>query len=100
MTPLPSQTPISHESGTSSAGRSTSSSNTSSALAAEEVVEHDDRDAADRERRKTEQADEEELERQHHGLHSSRWRAIKPERAAPPRAPTAEPSPPPGSRGR
>src|SRR5690606_12936131 len=66
MTPEPSQTPISQESGTSSAGRSTSSSNTASALAAEQVDEHHDRHGADRERREAEQTDEEELERQHH----------------------------------
>src|SRR5690606_38065635 len=44
---------------------------TPSALAAEQVHEHHDGDGADRERRKTEQTDEEELERQHHAAHST-----------------------------
>src|SRR6478735_122662 len=70
MTPVPSQTPISHESGARSAGRSVGSSSTiGSALAAEEVAQHDRRDEDDREARQTQQADEEEFER--HEIHGS-----------------------------
>src|SRR5215207_4025293 len=62
MTPDPSQTPMSQESGTSSAGRSTGSSIMRLALPPEQLVDDDAADPRDREARQTEQADEEEFE--------------------------------------
>src|SRR5690349_6909138 len=62
MTPDPSQTPMSQESGTSSAGRSTGSSIMRSALPLEELVDDDAADPGDREAGEPEQADEEEFE--------------------------------------
>ncbi|GAA2441185.1 hypothetical protein GCM10009857_00570 [Agromyces soli] len=66
MTPEPSQTPRSQDSGTSSAGRPTGSSIIAMprrlALALEELVDDDARDPGDRDGREAEQTDEEEFE--------------------------------------
>src|SRR3546814_17732369 len=66
MTPVPSHTPTSHDSGARSAGRSVGSSNTTppSALAAIQVLHDHARHEHDGQRRQAQQPDEEEFERE------------------------------------